>query len=584
LVRVDAPTETLYIPAMRRQALPGVQHSGEGGKLRKLMDGQAQDNPEQPPTSANRRWDWGLVAVLLLLALSLRGWLMAHTEVLARDSIGFIRFALEFESDDWQQVVRNNHQHPGYPLTVLLVSIPVRAVADADARPADVMAFSAQLASNLAAVLLVIPMFYLGKLLFHRPAGFGAALLFQFWPVSAHLLSDGLSEPLFLLLTCTALVFAVQAVRSGSPWQFAWCGAFGGLAYLTRPEGLLVVVATLVVLLGLQRSLHYRRSWGQVLLGGSCLTVAALLASSPYLAVTHHLTNKPSGTQIIFADQAALPLQAEAHSPTLLASLPAVTFSAEEGALTRFTKAGWYLPSQLVKCFHYVGWLPVLLGMWWYRRRAEQVPGLWVLMTLCVLMSVVLCLLAVRAGYMSDRHLMLLVMCGTVTAAAALWEAPARLWVWFRRQPWTDNPLPHTAATMALAALLFAGTLASAMPKTLDTLHANRAGHHAAGLWLAAHAADHDIINDEHCWAHYYAGHVFLENQVRPQPPQTPPVRYIVVGKRDTDSPLAPTRQKPPSADQIRAAGGEVVFRWPEQVSDADASVLIYAIGLPRRK
>src|SRR5262249_8571768 len=154
------------------------------------------------------RWrDLVLVLVLLMLAVALRGWLVTHTEVLARDSIGFIRYALEFETDSLRAVLRGNHQHPGYPLTILAASLPVRAYNSES--EVDAMSFSAQLASNVAAVLLVIPMFLLGKLLFHRAAGFGAALLFQCLPVSAHILSDGLSEALFLLLACTALVLAV---------------------------------------------------------------------------------------------------------------------------------------------------------------------------------------------------------------------------------------------------------------------------------------------------------------------------------------------------------------------------------------
>src|SRR5439155_3250459 len=142
----------------------------------------------------------------------------------ARDSIGFIRYALEFQTDPWRRVLRNNHQRPGYPLTILAASLPVRAACeapDAETPDPEAMSFSAQLASNIAAVLLVIPMFYLGKLLFHRAAGFGAAALFQCLPVSGHILSDGLSEALFLLLASAALALSVLAMGSRRPLHFA---------------------------------------------------------------------------------------------------------------------------------------------------------------------------------------------------------------------------------------------------------------------------------------------------------------------------------------------------------------------------
>jgi hypothetical protein len=556
------------------------------------MDGHAQDTAEQAPTNPTGRWrDLGLVALLLALALGVRGWLMTHTEVLARDSIGFIRYALEFQTDDWRKVLRNNHQHPGYPLTVLAVSVAVRGCVDAP--HVELMTLSAQLASNLASVLLVIPMFYLGKLLFHRGAGFGAAAMFQCLPVCAHILSDGLSEPLFLLLTSSALVFAVLAMRGSSPWRFGLCGTLAGLAFLTRPEGLLVVAATLLVLLALQRSKAHRRSWRQVLVCGGSLTAAALLMSSPYTLVTHHLTNKPSGNQIFGKDLPELEKfdpalqkpQACAGRP-LMASTLAVVLNLQDNWGKRFLAAVWYLSRELVKCFHYVAWLPALLGMWWYRRQARQVPGMWVLLVLCATLALVLCRLAVVVGYMSDRHLLLLVMCGTYAAAAAEWELPARLRTWLTRQAWSGgalSPVPHTAATAALAVLLLAGTIASALPKTLDTLHGNRAGHHAAGLWLAEHAAAADIIDDEHCWAHYYAGRVFLEMQATIRPQGYQPVRYVVIGRRDHDITQTFNRLQPVSEEKLSAQGGQIVYHWPAQGPVAEAAVVVYAVGLPRR-
>src|SRR4051794_27336408 len=111
------------------------------------------------PRPEPRHWpDARWLVLLLALTVALRVWLLCHTEVAARDSIGFIRYALQFESQPWDQVVKRNHQHPGYPLTILAVSGPVRQyVAAPDAVR---MQLSAQLASNLASVLLIFPMFY----------------------------------------------------------------------------------------------------------------------------------------------------------------------------------------------------------------------------------------------------------------------------------------------------------------------------------------------------------------------------------------------------------------------------------------
>ena len=124
----------------------------------------------------SRPWtDAGLVALLLLLAGGVHAWLVTNTTVAARDSIGYIRFALHLESHPWSEVLQKADQHPGYPLVVMLTSWPIRHFLGTTAQT---MALSAQLASAIAGTLLVIPMFFLGRLLFDRKTGFWAALIF----------------------------------------------------------------------------------------------------------------------------------------------------------------------------------------------------------------------------------------------------------------------------------------------------------------------------------------------------------------------------------------------------------------------
>ena len=115
------------------------------------------------------RWtsaDWLLLALLVLLAAGIRVWQLAHTEVAARDSIGFIRIAWQLHQhplSEWKDVLAHAEQHPIYPLTIHAVSILLRGLA---LNEPDRMRLSAQLASALAAVLLVLPMFCLGRELF----------------------------------------------------------------------------------------------------------------------------------------------------------------------------------------------------------------------------------------------------------------------------------------------------------------------------------------------------------------------------------------------------------------------------------
>ena len=93
--------------------------------------------------------DIGLLVLLLLVAGGVRCWLVRHTEVMARDGIGFISYDWQLEHHAWPQVLRANAQHPLYPITVILASVPVRHVLAG--RPlADTMMISAQLACTVS--------------------------------------------------------------------------------------------------------------------------------------------------------------------------------------------------------------------------------------------------------------------------------------------------------------------------------------------------------------------------------------------------------------------------------------------------
>src|ERR1051326_9197522 len=123
---------------------------------------------DEPRTT--RRSDLVHLALLLLLAAGVRCWLITHTEVLARDSIDFIRCAVRLEHQPWADVLRTTDQMPGYPLLILGMSKLVRPLTS---RPlTDAMALSAQLVSVVCGLLAVVPMYLTGKRLVGARAGF----------------------------------------------------------------------------------------------------------------------------------------------------------------------------------------------------------------------------------------------------------------------------------------------------------------------------------------------------------------------------------------------------------------------------
>jgi Dolichyl-phosphate-mannose-protein mannosyltransferase len=517
-----------------------------------LTDASAQAGVGTTPVPAGGAWaDLGCLVALAVLAAALHAWQIGHTEVASRDSIGYIRIAWQLEHGDWREVLPRSPQHPAYPLTVLAVSLPVRHYLHADLPAA--MQLSAQLAGALAAVLLVVPMFFLGRRLFDRRVAFGACLLFQCLPASGRVMADGLSDALFLLFATSALWLALVALAGRSWAAFALTGLFGGLAYLVRPEGVLIVGATGLVLLAGQLRPASRRPWKRVLTAGAALSLAALAVMAPYMVVIRGFTVKNTPNILMHtprehADwegelrpQAARPEPAAWHpSAAALGSplwaiwwVPSKELVEERlrtGDLRPPPRYGWALMAmavELSKGFFYVVWAPALLGLWWFRGVFRRVPGAWLLPLVCLLLCAALFRVAEKMGYLSDRHLLLVILCGAYWAVAALGvlgqklaDGLARLRPALAGGRWADG------RAWSLALLL--GLTAVAAARTLQTLHAERAGFRTVGSWLAENTCPGDFIEDPYCWASYYAGRLFLEGRGG-LPAHQPPCYYVVL-------------------------------------------------------
>jgi hypothetical protein len=486
------------------------------------------------------------LALLILLAAGLRAWQIAHTEVASRDSISYIRIAWQLEQGNWREVLPHSPQHPGYPLTVLGMSLPVRHFMPDDLPRA--WQFSAQLASALASVLLVVPMFYLGRELFDRRAAFWACVLFQCLPSSGKVMSDGLSDTLFLLFACAGLWLACVALRRGSWGGFALTGLAGGLAYLTRPEGTLIVGVTGLVLLAMQFSRRWRRSWRSVLVNAVALSAAALAVMTPYMLVIGGLTVKNTPNLLLEQQRPDADwegrLRPQARGRTDSSTLLAIWWHPSKADLERlwnmspaelaklkpprrYLWALYALYFELSKAFFYMLWLPTLLGLWWSRRRFPRTPGAWIMALVCVLLCALLYRIAEKMGYLSDRHLLLVVMCGVYPAAVgaiALGEklalGAARLRPALAGRRWT-NGRSWSLGLLLLLAL-------SPLPRTLDRLHGERAGFRSVGRWMAENTCAGNFIEDPYCWTSYYAGRVFMEG-CTDLPTEPEPCFYVVL-------------------------------------------------------
>ncbi len=479
-------------------------------------DPPARPPAEAAPTRRSRlRADGAALAGLALVSVAVHAWLFTHTFTTARDSIGFAQLALQYEDPTRDPVrfpkgttreviLHGEPPHPpGYPLIVLAVSKLVRAItppAD-DAELAAAMLRSTQLASMLGALVLVVPSYSLGRRLFGPTQGFAAAALFQVLPVSARVTSDGLTEAWYLVFVAFGLRSGVIAVQAHGVRGFLTAGLFGGLAYLVRPEGLLVSLTMGVV--AVLSALDRRVGVPLALRRGVALTLGTALVAGPYMDAIRGVTLK-NAAAVMAESVVAVP--APPPGPALFA----ITRDPERDAsnLQWVAKA---IALEGTKTFYYAPLGFALIALPFAVRRLRADPAVGVLLVMLGLNLGVVALLAAKVGYLSERHLLPIAYVGCFLAAHAMFGTRG-FW-----RPILGGPLTGPPACW----VLYAAVVASCLPATAKPLHEDRYGHRVVGEYLKANATDEDVILDPYNWAQFYSG-----RSVRGVPPDPQPARY----------------------------------------------------------
>lgn len=463
--------------------------------------------PAAPPPSL--RSDVGRLCVLVLIAAGVHWWVVANTAVTARDSVGFARYALSLGEPDrpWAEVLRAEAHPPGYPLAVLTAH---RLLPPSDQPLTDRIPFAAQVASSVAGVLAVFPVYWLGRRLFAPSAGFWAAVLLQLLPVFARDTADGLSDGPFLVCVLSAVACGVWALDRPRVWAgLLACGVLSGLAYLVRPEGGLVPAA--VGLVSLLRA--GRLGFGNLVVGGSALAVGFLAVGGPYMATIGGFTNKPA----FKAQTAAVP--EAVGGPVFARSIPPDTAGGQRVWHTART-----MGEEWLKAGHYGVAVFAVIGLLLSVRRVWREPRFWPPVLYAGGQLIAVAALGFKKGYVSERHLLPVVAVGTLFAAGGLttWFG---LWA---KVPAVGRVFAWKGWPAALCAAL---AVVGAVPVFTTRLHADRAGHKEAGPKLAEAIAALTpeqqagvVVLDHYQWCQFFSGRATAAI-----PPDPPPERQRVV-------------------------------------------------------
>ena len=241
------------------------------------------------------------IGLMMAAAAALLFWIDHHAEVTFADGLRSIREGQQIDRGDLTGGLLRSVDHPIHPLAVVAAH---RALIDRTGPyggqgPYDWQT-AAQAATALALVLSVVPIYLLARALFddEATAVLGCALVFVN-PITADVAVNVLSESTFLLFWAWGLWAAVRFLREG---RFTWlppaigCGA---LAYLTRPEGLLLhlALAATLVLLPLHRvtRINWPRWWAAL----GLVVIGPALLVGPYVAMKGGIGTKPAVARVI---------------------------------------------------------------------------------------------------------------------------------------------------------------------------------------------------------------------------------------------------------------------------------------------
>jgi 4-amino-4-deoxy-L-arabinose transferase-like glycosyltransferase len=149
---------------------------------------------------------------------------------------------------------------------------------------------SALVVSLLMGSLLIIPVYYLAKLIYGEKAAWISALFIFFSPVLINWSVAMYTESLFILLFVSAITVGLYALEKDKGVWFFYAGILTGLAYMTRIMGiiLLAILGIWIIIHYIVNKVRYKKMVSMVL----ALILGFIIITAPYLLYMHSFFGK----------------------------------------------------------------------------------------------------------------------------------------------------------------------------------------------------------------------------------------------------------------------------------------------------
>jgi hypothetical protein len=493
------------------------------------------------------------IVLLMGCVAGLLGWMAGHTAVMFNDGLRYIDQAKKLDAGSLVEGLRTAVDHPAYPAGIALM----HRFLVADGSP-DAWQRSAQLASVAAGVLWVVPLYMVALELFGGASAWLAVVLAFLVPMTGHVMADVLSESTFLLFWTWGVYTALRFLRVGS---FAWLPptiALAALAYLARPEGLLLPMALIASLAAMPLLRSTRLLWPRWWAAVGFLVIGPAILIGPYIAMKGGLGTKPAVARLLGTAPRSAPTAVERQRPLDPDQSTATTYGLAARAMAEAVANAVTLPL-----------LPlVLVGLclaWPPRERSRP----WLFVTI-ILVASALALIRLHAtgGYCTPRHAMIVAYLLIPAAASGLHIMMGKLSIPGR---WLGLDDARYTAGPAVWLIVLGGFVGLFATRVFTPLNAPMAGYREAGAWVAGHVKAGEKVADVTGLSLYYgdcAGYTFA-NII--DAAKDPSLRYVVVRDAHLHGPW-------PYCKQLHSlvVGLEPVEIFPKGRTDKQAKVFVY--------
>ncbi len=434
------------------------------------------------------------------MAAAIRVYLYFHTSIISLDgAFQFIPIAKLFTEGDFKAALGHG-QLPLYPILIALVS---KTGLDLET--------SGRLISLVFSLMTIFPLYFLTKGIFNSKIAFISCIFFAIHPYFARFSVDVLKDSLYVFLFIFSIWLGWRALEGKALFPFLILGVFGGLTYLTRPDGLEIFLAMVGWILFYQlprsRKEYVRRACAFLLL---CATIFALAV--PYILHIHKTTGRwtISRTKHISAllgqekDVAQKYFGEAGNLPEKMG--PSVT--------RRVLPVLYYGVRKAQNVFHPLLILFFLIGLI-ARKAIRFQKGELYLLSFFVLHFTVLYLFIFHYSlwdkgqligtHLSGRHFLPSLAISFSWMSAGFFVINDRTVDWFeKRKPLYS--ITHQKVFIIILVIIFG----SVLPKTLKSVRSEKIGRKDIGLWIKNREIAKPLILTDAPRVAYYAGGTFL--------------------------------------------------------------------------